>query len=444
MQLLPHDIAALPMPAALLDEAGAVMDQSPEWTAGGSHPTIYRLGRLTLVVNDDAQSVGVELLIGRLRQAIRAGADAAVGPRRLRTRMLAAGLDVVAGDPRLSPGSIAETITYLQAGVADISGSASAQVRVEVETSTSDMVPDAAVLALALKQIVVNARRHDDATIVTLRVLPGPQFVLDWEGTGTPGGISSSRHQAHRRRWGLGFVRLAADALGAVYLAPGRTGAGRLQSVFSIEPAVRLNLPIAAVGADDRIERASNGWVEETHTLEGDHVAGPVLQLLNVARSKPGEVVGLEVLRARAGRRRTWVAIPPQGPRDRARDFVRGLEHEQDLWHAPEPDRTVVEALVEGIAVLLGDPLPISPPDVFDARYPQACAALGVADLGHPYPGAIAPHPVLTAYLVSECDGRLEVSRENCLLHVPGGRAHQPLAAHLVQPDGTIPLVLSE
>jgi hypothetical protein len=77
MHLLPHDIAALPMPAALLDEAGSVMDHSPEWRDHGPHPTMYRLGPLTLVVNDDDQSADVDVLMTQLRQTIHTGADAA-------------------------------------------------------------------------------------------------------------------------------------------------------------------------------------------------------------------------------------------------------------------------------------------------------------------------------------------------------------------------------
>jgi len=436
MRLLPGDVRELPLATALVGDDGAVLAATPEWQRAGPGSTTYRIGAVRLIVAEDDVDADLAIITSRLVAELRLAAATEREPLRARRMaMLAAGIGLVAGACELRPGSTADVVTLLEAGVAAVS-----MTPVTVGEHHRGPVPDAAVIALALKQLVVNARRHDDAIRVDLRIAPGPRFTLEWDGAPPPQGVVTTRHQADRPRWGLGYVRLAADAVGAVALAPAPIGPRRVQAVFAVDPSPRRHLPLAAIGDDGRVERASPAWDEETHLTPGSVPPDDLARLVAAAQGRPGSVVVDGPRRARSGPRRTWVAIPPEGARDRAADAIRGLAHEQDLWVAGEPHRTRVEALVHLLAVLLGDPLPRRSPEAFHAAFPAACAALGMSPQPRLEVSGAAPDPSLTAYLLQSLDA-VPVSDDVCSIAVPPHRRDDPLARRLADADGTIHLL---
>ncbi len=173
---------------------------------------------------------------------MREGAQACGGAQQLRLGALASSVALVAGIPDLHGGSTADVLDNLTALLSTVSAHG-----VTIGEHTPGAVPDAPVLALALLQLVINARRHDDATEVTIDIDPGPAFRVQWHGELPPQGVSTARHQADRDRWGLGFVRLAMDALGGVSLSPASHGVGQVTAILSVDPSPRLQLPLAAI-----------------------------------------------------------------------------------------------------------------------------------------------------------------------------------------------------
>jgi len=157
---------------------------------------------------------------------------------------------------------------------------------------------------------------------------------------------------------------------------------------------------------------------------------GPVLA---AAESRPGVMTRHGLLSARAGGSGTWVAMPPETGSERAREALRGLDHERALWAAPEPHATRVHGLIALLSRSLGDPPTAYAPEAFARELPRACAALGVAT---PEAGGLlaCPDPRATAFLLAELGGEL-VGRLDGTYLVPGLRgAASPLLA-LLAPD---------
>src|SRR6202011_675974 len=104
-------------------------------------------------------------------------------------------------------------------------------------------------IALALVQLAVNARQHEEAERVFLRVGPGPTFSVEWPGaTRMAAAVSSHRHALRRERWGWGYVRMVADALGGAAVPPGAAGHGLTGACLGLG-SPRLGLPLACVRA---------------------------------------------------------------------------------------------------------------------------------------------------------------------------------------------------
>ena len=432
MNLTAADISALPLPIALLDRDGAVVAHSPEWTDGDA-ATTYALGDGRLVVADERPDADVSIVVGRLLDELQAAACATSGTISRRLRLLGTALALVAGALSMRPAPTSEVIADLLASLELYT-----TFPIEIGRDEPGIVPDAGAAAWALHQIVRNARAHDDATAVTLRVEVGPAFTVEWAGTPVPTGIGTARHQADRAHWGLGYVRLAADALGAVFLAPARCAPGRLQAVFALEPAARLGLPLAAVDASGRVERSSPGWDEENLIPDGRTLTPRLRDLVGEARRAPGAIARARTHRARATDRRTWIAVAPQATPDRARDVVRGLRHGPELLEMPPPQRTAVRALAYLIDAMLGEPLPRSSAAWFDAQHGQACAALGVRPFVGPYPVAAAPEPCVAAYLCAALDACLCVDGDSTVAVVPARRRDDPLVRRLGDSAGMI------
>jgi hypothetical protein len=436
MRLAAADIAALPLPVAIFDRDGVTLSRSPEWLGIGPGAVTYRLPTTTLVVGGADYDPDVTALTAQLIDEMRAAAETVGGATGQRLEVLAISLAMLAGDTNLYRGTTDDVLEYLTAALATVS-----LTPVEVTRHTEGSVPDAAITALALKQLIVNARRHDDATRVVLAIEPGPTFVLEWSGDPREHGVTTSRHQADRERWGLGYVRLASDALGAVFLAPAKTTPGRLRAVLALDTAPRLRLPLAAVDRSGRVVRASPAWDEETHAVPGSRVPDEICRLVDQALQCPETIVAAGSLRARSDSTRIWVAIPPQGATDRARDVIRGLAHERDLIETPEPHATVIEGLTGIVALLLGDPPRRFRPVEFDRRYRISCAALRVPPSGTPYRGDPAPDPSIAAYLAARLHARVHQSDGTLRVAMTSATRNDPIVRRLATPAGTISLV---
>ncbi|HXL59598.1 MAG TPA: hypothetical protein VN959_02835, partial [Mycobacterium sp.] len=313
----------------------------------------------------------------------------------LRLGALASSVALVAGISDLHGGTTADVLDNLTALLSTVSAHG-----VTVGEHTIGAVPDAPVLALALLQLVINARRHDDATEVTVDIDAGPAFRVRWRGELPPQGVSTARHQADRDRWGLGFVRLAMDALGGIFLSPASQGPGQITAVLAIDPSPRLQLPMAAV-RDGVVDAASPAWDEETQLPPGSRLPERWSRLVDAASSSPGVIQRARSARARAVEGTVWIAIPAEGTADRARDVIRGLEHERDLLDAPQPFATLIEGLAGVIALLLGDHPHRVTPTAFDEGYPRAADAVAAPPFPGRFTGPAAPSPALIAVIAS-------------------------------------------
>jgi hypothetical protein len=403
VRLSAADIAALPLPVALFDRDGSQLASSAEWAGGGPGTVVYRLPTASLAVGCDEQDADIAGLLTELVTAMREGAQACGGAQQLRLGALASSVALVAGIPDLHVGTTSDVLNNLTALLLTVSAHG-----VTIGEHTPGVVPDAPVLALSLLQLVINARRHDDATEVTIAIDPGPAFRVQWHGELPPQGVSTARHQADRDRWGLGFVRLAMDALGGVYLSPASQGDGQVTAILSVDPSPRLQLPLAAI-RNGVVDAASPAWDEETQLPPGSRLLERWSRLVDAAAQSPGVIQQARTARARAVEGTVWIAIPPEGTADRARDVIRGLEHERDLLDAPQPFATLVEGLAGVIALLLGDHAHRVTPAAFDEGYSSAAEAVAAPTFPGRFTGAAAPSPALIAVLASRVAAKLSM-----------------------------------
>jgi hypothetical protein len=433
------DIAQLPLPAALIDRDGAVLAHTPEWQGPGISTIAYRLPVATLTVALDPADQDLANLMTELLATIRAAARGRGidEQRRLRLEVLTAGLALVAGAAPLSGGTTEDVLARLGAVLAMVS-----RYPVTVVRHRPDTVPDADLLALALRQLVVNARRHDDATMVELAIDRGPTFTLEWDGATPGGGISAARHVADRGRWGLGFVRLACDALGATYLAPAALdGGSRVEAVLGLDRAPRLLLPLAKIRGGI-VAQASPAWDEETHAPTGRALPARWQGLAAAATAAPGAIVNDASGCARCDGTSVWLAIPPHGSTEHARDLLLGLRHEQDLLDVPEPFATSIRGLAGVIALLLGDEPHRVAAATFSADYNAMAKAVNAPLLRTPVTAAIAPEPALVAFLAARFGGDIETDEGRITIHVPSDRQNDPLLQRVTGADDLVTLTV--
>jgi hypothetical protein len=434
MRLDPAEIAQLPLPAALLDRRGAVIAATPEWQGAAPGTVCYHAGEARLLVGPGARAwPDQEAVMRRLLDEMCAAVAAMSGDAALCAAVLGSGLELVAGWPpdERARGSIdgvldrARTVIRARVPHADV----------EVVGATPQPVPAPDQIALALLQFAANAFSHEGSTRLRLRVGAGPTFFVEWPAAGPLGAVAGGQsHPGLRRRWGLGYVRMVADYLGATALPPGPTAAGWTGPCLSLGSR-RLTLPLAVLDGG-RVRRATQTWEQGVRSLDED-VPGAILadlgQVLAAAAGEPGAIVRHGLLRARWTPAGTWVALPPETGPGRARDVLRGLDHERVLWSGPEPHATRVHGLISLLARSLGDPPTAFAPEAFTRELPRACAALGVAapEVG---PMLACPDPRTTAFLLAELGGALAAGPDATFL-VPGpGASSSPLLG-LLGPD---------
>jgi len=133
-----------------------------------------------------------------------------------------------------------------------------------------------------------------------------------------------------------------------------------------------------------------------------------------------------------------WIAIPAEGTADRARDVIRGLEHERDLLDAPQPFATRIEGLADVIVLLLGEHPHRVTPAAFDDRYPGAAAAVGAPQFSGRFSGAAAPSPELVAVLASRLAAHLRMSDGRLAIQVGDNHRDDAIARRLGDGRGSI------
>jgi hypothetical protein len=440
VRLDPAEVVQLPLAAALVDRQDDVLAHTPEWRGAPPGSVTYDTGEALLLVSPgDAERPEQDAVMRRLLDEIATAGRAMPREQALRTAVLSSGLELVAGWPHGGGSGTAE----------DVLEHAAAAIRARVPEASLELAPGpapAAVLspariALALVQLAVNAADHEAAARLRLRVGLGPSFYVEWPSAG-PATVEATghRHPALRRRWGLGYVRMVADALGATALPPGPTQPGWAGACLSLGSR-RLTLPLALLRGRALV-RCTQTWEQEVRTPDTELQAaiGADLAAVTVAaEAQPGAIQRGSLFAARRSAAGTWVTLPPDIGAAAVRDVLRGLDHERPLWSAAEPHATRVHGLIAALAISLGGPPVAFAPDVFAREFPRACAALGVP-VPETGPMLACPDPRLTAFLLSELGGRLLVRGDGVWLEGAASSGGDALRALLGGGGGPIRL----
>ncbi len=435
MNLTIGEVAELPLCAAMFD-GDDMLTHTPEWRDAVAGAVTYRVRQARLVVSAEEVDASCAEVVGALLEEIDRTARALPHRQALRVAMLAASLRVVAGREAGSAGTSRDVLEHACAGIASRTAMA---VALAEERPFAVLSP--AVAALVLVQLASNAERHDGATSVVLAAARGA-FSIAWRGSSSAASARSARRRADRPRWGLGFARTAADALGAVLHppvdAPDGTRVGVLETGLS-----RLSLPLALLRGG-AVHKATRAWDEETALLPGrtppaDHRA---TRCVAAAAAGPGAIVRVDGWWARSARGGTWVAIPPDGIVDRARDVLEGMVHERALWEdVPEPARSRIFALAAIVGSMLGADLVRVPGATWNRRAPELARAFGVTTPVPVFRGAGAVDPRVALFLASELGTTLEADGDDLHLRIrPDRRDHPLLHAFRSQGDGSIRL----
>jgi hypothetical protein len=393
------EIAELPFAAALIDAAGDVIARTPEWDGPGPGAVSFPVRSVRLVVRTEPASAHCDELLTRLLDAVDRAAVGLSGSQAQRVRMLGGSLRLVAGREPGGWGTTDDVIDLARAGITARTG-----LRVDVVPGPARPVLGPEAAALVLVQLAVNAERHDAASAVRLEV-DRTTFRVVWRHSGPAPRVTTARRRADRDRWGLGFARIAADAIGGTVYPPRATGDGSLAAILELGIR-RLALPLAAV-LDGRVCRATRSWDEETGLTPGCvAAAGSRLQAIAAAAgSAPGQIVVGGGLSARAGLRALWVSVPPDDSAVRAREVVAGLAHERALSdHIDEPGRSTIGGLALLLGTLLGEPMPRVPIAAWTRRMRELAPGFGIDALPD-FDGVGAIDPQVVGVLARSGEG---------------------------------------
>ncbi len=413
MRITSDELADLPLAATWCRDDGSTVAATPEWTGAGVDTVQYRFGALRLIVATDGHSAEVAALCARILDELDTTTRSAPEDAELVRRSLRAGLHLVMGRSDLTERSAAEVLAGVRAAAGE------ENVEVVVGSAVSSTVRGGDTVALALKQLATNARKHDAATDLTVEESGPGAFRVRWHGAGTSGSVRTSRHPDHRARWGLGLVRLAADALGATVVPVRHTEDGYSEASFTLlSGAARFTLPLAAVDERGRIERATRAWDEETGLLPGQSVTGELAELIARAARDGRGIVSSKGFAARRTTATTWVAVAPRSTRDQARDLIAGVAHENALLGSGA-QTTRVEGCVQALGLVLTATTEMWLRAVFDEQLAAACAAFDAPlPTVHGESREMPPAPMV-AFLAGEgCGGEWT--------HGEGGWAFRP------------------
>jgi len=408
------EVAELPLAAALIDSSGGVVARTPQWDGPGPGAVSYPVRNMRLVVRTRPASPQCDEVLDRLLAAIDGAVGGLEATQAKRVRMLGGSLRLVAGREPGGWGTTDEVVELARAGI-------TARTALAVEVCTGAVRPVLApeVAALVLVQLAVNAERHDAAETVRLEV-DRTTFRVVWRRTGEPVSIRTARRRADRERWGLGFARNAADAIGGSIYPPRALGDGSVAATLELGVR-RLALPIAAV-RDGLVCRATRSWDEETSLAPGcAAAAGSRLgNLCSAAQAQPGRIVS-DGWSARASVRSTWVAVPPDDFEVRAQDVVTGLIHERALSdHVAEPARSTIAGLALLLATLLGEPMPRIPMAAWTRRVAELRGAFEITEPIPSFDGVGAIDAAVVAVLASSADG-FEIEGDRLWLRIREG-----------------------
>lgn len=428
MNLSLAELRALPLAAALLS-ADDVVAQTPEW--GGATPgsVTYAVRSSRLLVAPRESEPACLPVLARLLDELDATAAGLAPPQSLRVAMLAASLRLVAGRVSCARGSGGDVLEHLAAGLRSRTG-----LSLSVESAAPFEVAAPQVAALVLVQLAANAERHDRAAAVRVEARDCT-FTMSWHsGSSAPGAVTA-RRRAERARWGLGFARVAADAIGAVVFPPVRREDGTTVAVLELG-LPRLALPVCAV-RDGAVHKATTAWDEETELAPGCPVpaGGTAGRCVDLARRDEGLIVAVNGWCARRTGDVTWIAIPPDGIVDRARDVLDGMVHERALWdNVPQRSRVRIVALASLLASLLGSPLPRVPALAWNAAVPAVAGALGLV-IGVPrFNGLGALDPTVALFLAHEIGEDFCLDGDDMLLRIRPDRRDHDLARLFLGP----------
>ena len=382
------------------------------------------------------------MVIPAQKDAVLHAGAAAVGSvppaQALQATVLTSSLELVAGWPSETEGTTGQVLELAEAAVRARVADASVQVAPD---PAPQAVPAPAQVALAMVQFATNAARHDGARQLRLRVGLGPSFFVEWPSERTASvAVAARGHPQLRRRWGLGYVRMVADFLGATPLPPGPTAPGWFGACLSLGGR-RLTLPLALFASRAR-QRSTRTWDQEVASDDPEvraRLAADLDAVIAAAAARPGTPARAGLFAGRHVAGQTWVALPPATGAERVRDVLHGLDHERPLWSAPEPHATRVHALIALLSRALGEPPASFTPDAFARELPRACAALGV-----PAPAVgpmlACPDPRVTAFLLWELGGALVVDGAGAAVQAPPGARANPLVRLLGDATGRIRL----
>jgi hypothetical protein len=399
MRLTTGELTELPLAAQWLDAHGNVIARTPEWAGGGIDTAQFRCGALQMIVATAARDETVAVLSGRVLEEVDALVDGRDGALQLHRRALRAALQLVMGTPDLTERSAGEVLGMLRASAREDN------VEIAVELGGPRLVRGGDTLAIALKQLASNAAKHDGAAAMTARAGDDGVFRIQWNGSRSTSLVHTSRHPDQRERWGLGLVRLAADALGASVLPVRHRPDGRSEAAIQVlTDAPQLTLPLAAIHDDGRVDRATRAWDEETGAPPGRSLSAPLAQLAAAARRAPGAVVSDGAYVARRGLRCTWIAVRPRSHRDQARDLIAGIAHEKALVGDGQ-DGTRLVGSTAALSLALGCPTEMWVRAAAEEQLPAACSAFGVGLPSIEGTAPSLPPPALMAFLTAEGAG---------------------------------------
>lgn len=429
MNLTMADLAALPFPAAAIDAHGTVIVATPEWEGSRPGAVSYPVRSNFLVVATSRPQPACETVLNKLLDAIDMTATVVTGVQAHRVVMLGASLRIVAGRQSTTQGTSDDVLDFARAAIA-------ARTSLDVACYAESNFPVASpeVAALVLVQFASNAERHAGVTQLTITARPN-SFHVSWAGHMGDREVTTGRQRIARDRWGMGFARIAADAIGgAVYPPLDHDG----EVIATLEVGLnRLALPLAAI-RQGSILKATRPWDEETGYHPGRAVDGgsKVAEACRAALDNPGMIAVTDGWWSRATRSDIWIGIPPDDLIDRARDVLDGMVHERALWDGvPEPGQSRVFALASLLGAMLGTPLPRVPGDVWNRKFPEMARVFGITFPIPAFDGLGAVDPRIVAYLGAEFGQELEVEGDNLYLKVRPEMINDPFVQVFIQPE---------
>jgi hypothetical protein len=429
MNLTLAEIRELPLPAALFD-GDDLLGRTPEWRDAGPGAVAFPVRGRRLVVSSDATHPMCVPVVARLLAEIDGMATALPRRQSLRATMLADSLRIVAGRGVSTSGASTNVLEHACAGIASRTA-----LTVSVDRCDEFAVAAPSVAALVLVQFAVNAERHDHAESIVLAA-GDEMFSVGWHGSRGAAGAVTARRRAERARWGLGFARIAADAIGGVMYPPAEAADGLRIALLEVG-LHHLALPLAVI-RDGAVQKATRAWDEETALLPGASLPpdSRAARCAAAAAGVPGEIACVDGWSARSvAGGATWIAIPPDAVVDRARDVLDGMVHERALWdNVPEPGRSRIVALAAILAAMLGAELTRVPGETWNQRASEVAAAYGLTTPLPRFDGAGAVDPRVALFLAREFGDRLDADGDDLYLRIAVQHRDDPLVRVFLAP----------